>query len=165
MATSTSSHSSSAATSGNNYKRLVADYLVGRFDSRGIQVYLEVQLGKSIIGKDRKIDILCVSRDGGKAFAIECKFQESQGTADEKIPYALQDIEAMHVAGCIAYAGSGFSAGVLHMLNASRFAVHCLPTAGQRKMTSETKELDQLLAMHFGWWDEIIGAKPRHVVD
>ena len=94
-----------------------------------------------------------------KAFAIECKFQESEGTVDEKIPYTLDDLEAMPMAGCIAYAGKGFSAGVLHMLRASTRAAYCLPVADQGETTADTKELDHLLAMHFGWWDVFVGKK------
>ena len=103
--------------------------------------------------------VFCVCEVTNKAFAIECKFQESEGTVDEKIPYSLDDLEAMPMAGCIAYAGKGFSAGVLHMLRASTRAAYCLPAAGQGDTTADTKELDHLLAMHFGWWDVFVGKK------
>ena len=65
-------------------------------------------MGKTIIGKNRRIDIFCVAEDSQKAFAIECKFQDSQGTVDEKIPYAVDDLRALPMAGCIAYAGQGW---------------------------------------------------------
>ena len=63
------------------------------------------------------------------------------------------------MAGCIAYAGKGFSAGVLHMLRASTRAAYCFPVADQGDTTPDTKELDHLLAMHFGWWDVFVGKK------
>ena len=63
------------------------------------------------------------------------------------------------MAGCIAYAGKGFSAGVLHMLRASTRGRYCLPVADQGDTTADTKELDHLLAMHFGWWDVFVGKK------
>jgi len=63
------------------------------------------------------------------------------------------------MAGCIAYAGRGFSAGVLHMLRASTRAAYCFPVADQCDTTADTKELDHLLAMHFGWWDVFVGKK------
>ena len=65
----------------------------------------------------------------------------------------------MPMAGCIAYAGKGFSAGVLHMLRASTRAAYCLPVADQGDTSADTKELDHLLAMHFGWWDLFVGKK------
>ena len=119
----------------------------------------EIRVGKSIIGKNRCIDVFCVSETDNKAFAIECKFQDSAGTVDEKIPYALDDLEALPMEGCIAYAGKGFSEGVLHMLNASPHAAYCLPFDGQTDSSLDTKELDHLLAVHFGWWDVLIGPK------
>jgi hypothetical protein len=141
---------------GTEYANLVASYVARRFGSRALSVYREVRVGKTIIGKDRCIDIFCVSGDGQKAFAIECKFQDSQGTVDEKIPYALDDVRALPMAGCIAYAGQGFSAGVQHMLAASPHAAYCLPLSGQVDTTTDTRELDHILAVHFGWWDVLV---------
>ena len=145
--------------SGTDYANLVASYVARRFGPRSLKVYREIRIGKTIIGKNRCIDILCVAEDSQKAFAIECKFQDSQGTVDEKIPYALDDLIALPMAGCIAYAGQGFSDGVLHMLAASRPAAYCLPNEGQTETTTETRELDHVLAVHFGWWDVLIEKK------
>jgi hypothetical protein len=144
---------------GAEYANLVAAYVSRRFGARSLKVYREIRVGKTIIGKNRCIDVFCVSDDTQKAFAIECKFQDSQGTVDEKIPYALDDLRALPMAGCIAYAGQGFSEGVLHMLAASRYAAYCLPQAVQTDTTSDTRELDHLLAVHFGWWDVLIEKK------
>jgi hypothetical protein len=66
---------------------------------------------------------------------------------------------ASPLAGCIAYAGKGFSEGVLHMLSASRDAACCLPEPGQMESSAETRELDHLLASHFGWWDVLVENK------
>jgi hypothetical protein len=144
---------------GADYANLVASYVSQRFGSRGLKVYREIRVGKSIIGKNRCIDVFCVCEHSNKAFAIECKFQDSVGTVDEKIPYALDDLRALPMAGCIAYAGKGFSAGVLHMLEASPHAAYCLPTPEQGDLTYETQDLDHLLATHFGWWDVLVGRK------
>jgi hypothetical protein len=142
--------------SGTEYANLIARYVARRFGSRGIKVYREIRVGKSIIGKNRCIDVFCLCETSNKAFAIECKFQDSEGTVDEKIPYTLEDLAAMPMAGCIAYAGKGFSSGVLHMLRASTQAAYCLPASEQSEMTVDTRELDHLLAMHFGWWDVLV---------
>ena len=144
---------------GAEYANLVASYVARRFGPRGLRVYREIRVGKSIIGKNRCIDVFCVCERNNKAFAIECKFQDSQGTVDEKIPYALDDLRALPMAGCIAYAGSGFSDGVLHMLGASRYAAYCLPAFDQTETTPETRELDHLLAAHFEWWDVLVERK------
>ena len=144
---------------GAEYANLVASYVARRFGSRQLKVYREIRVGKTIIGKNRCIDIFCVCERTNRAFAIECKFQESQGTVDEKIPYALDDLQALPMAGCIAYAGIGFSPGVLHMLAASPHAAYCLPATGQIESTNDTRELDHLLAVHFGWWDVLTERK------
>ena len=90
-------------------------------------MYTEVSLGKTIIGKNRKLDVLALRRSYQRALALETKYQEVAGTTDEKIPYALQDLEALWIPGCLVYAGPGWSKGVLHTLEGSRRAVHCLP--------------------------------------
>lgn len=142
---------------GTNYANLVAAYVSKRFGARGLKVYREIPVGKSIIGKNRCIDLLCIRQ--ADAFAVECKYQESPGTVDEKIPYALDDLSAMPLAGCIAYAGKGFSEGVLHMLRAAPRAAYCLPFDGQEYSSEDTRELDHLIAAHFGWWDVVVGAR------
>ncbi len=146
--------------SGHEYANLVADYLHHNFSDRGITIYREVSIGKSIIGKNRRVDMLLTSESQNQAFAIECKFQDSSGTADEKIPYALQNMKALPMGGCIVYAGTGFSVGVLHMLQASEIAAYCLPDSyDSSRSTKDTKELDHVLAMHFQWWDILVAGK------
>ncbi len=144
---------------GGEYATLVASYVSRRFQDRGVRVYQEVSLGKSIIGKNRRIDVFCLCEPANDAFAIECKFQDSPGTVDEKIPYALDDLDALPMARCVAYAGQGFSEGVLHMLEASGHAAYCMPSPEQASPTSETREPDHLLAMHFMWRDVLVGTK------
>lgn len=144
---------------GSAYADLVAAYLSRRFTSRGLKVYREVRVGKSIIGKNRTVDVFCVCDAAGLAFAIECKYQDSPGTVDEKIPYAIDDLKALPMAGCIAYGGRGFSQGVLHMLEGSPHAAYCLPSPDQSEMSADTQDLDHLLAMHFCWWDVLVGSR------
>ena len=144
---------------GADYANLLAAYIARRYAARGLKVYREIRVGKSIIGKNRCIDVFCVNGADNKAFAVECKYQDSAGTVDEKIPYALDDLKALPMAGCIVYAGKGFSEGVLHMLRASPHAAYCLPLPDQLDSNPETRELDHLLAAHFGWWDVLLGTR------
>ena len=144
---------------GAQYANLIASYVSARFGQRDLKVYREIRVGKTIIGKNRCIDIFCVCERTNKAFALECKYQDSLGTVDEKIPYALDDLQALPMAGGIVYAGKGFSEGVLHMLAASRHAAYCMPVALQIISTPETRELDHLLAAHFQWWDVLVENK------
>ena len=102
-----------------------------------------------------------------RAIALECKYQDVSGTADEKIPYTLQDLAALRMPSALAYAGVGFSEGVLHLLQASELAAFCLPDetlkplprrAGE-SIDSGTWQLDHVLAMAFEWWDVILAGK------
>ncbi len=143
---------------GKEYADLIASYVVKNFGDRGIAVYREVSMGKTIIGKNRHVDILVIHRESSSALAIECKFQDSLGTVDEKIPYAIDDMNAMGVPVCLAYAGAGFSAGILHMLAACPIAAQCWPSPALEQCR-ETRELDIALAMAFRWWDLVVAQK------
>ena len=153
---------------GNSYRDLIASYIHHNYASEGLVVYVEVSLGKTVIGKDRCIDVFVVRPTDRKAIAIECKYQDSLGTVDEKIPYALQDLEALWVPGCLVYAGTGWSRGVLHSLEASRLACSCMPDGGTLARTRQTRELDHILAATFGLWDLVLPAskkfRPRSTV-
>jgi hypothetical protein len=147
----------------NQYTDVVASYVSLVYRLRGISVYREVFAGKSIIGKNRRLDILLVCKATNRAFAIECKYQAGQGTADEKIPYALEDISHLPIAGCVVYAGEGWSDGILAMLRASPRAAYCLPSRDGLLPSEATRELDHLLAMHFAWWDVLTQGKQEFV--
>ncbi len=148
---------------GKQYADLIASYIVRNYGGRGLLAYREVTLGKTIIAKNRKVDILLIQEATNQALAIECKYQEGPGTTDEKIPYTLQDIPAMPVPGCIVYAGGGFSPGVVHMREASRFAARCLPPPDLTP-NLDTWQLDHLLAVSFCWWDIVVRGRQPHRV-
>ena len=145
---------------GNQYRDLVAAYVHNNYAQHGLVVYREVSLGKTVIGKDRQIDVFIVRPDDRKAIAVECKYQDSIGTVDEKIPYALRDLEALWVPGCLVYAGKGWSRGVLHSLEASHRAAYCMPEKTLNR-SRYTRELDHMLAAVFGFWDQVLPAAKR----
>lgn len=152
---------------GHAYRRLVARYLLSAYSARGLHIYEEVNVGTSVIGKQRRADLFLHVPATGDAMVLECKYQDSSGTADEKIPYALQDLAALRMPGAVAYAGRGFSDGVLHLLQSSELAAYCLPDETLKPlsrrsgegMDSGTWQLDHVLAMTFKWWDIILGGK------
>lgn len=138
---------------GAEYANTIARYVFKNFGDRGLRVYREVGVGKTIIGKSRRIDILVLNDASNEALALECKYQDSPGTVDEKIPYALDDMRAMRMPGYIVYAGVGFSPGVIHLLQSSEMAAYCLPDPDRLERTNNTRELDHVLAQTFHWWD------------
>ncbi len=139
-----------------DYRDLIAAYIERNFGPYGIVVYTEVSLGKTIIGKNRHIDVFALRRSDQKALALECKYQQVPGTTDEKIPYALQDLEALWIPGCLVYAGEGWSQGVLHTLEGSRLAACCLPSQPDLARTPATRELDHIVAAVFGLWNLVL---------
>ncbi|MFN0253740.1 MAG: PD-(D/E)XK nuclease superfamily protein [Kofleriaceae bacterium] len=148
---------------GNQYRDLIAGYIYRSYASFGLNVYTEISLGKTIIGKDRKIDVFVVRSSDQRAIALECKYQDSQGTTDEKIPYALEDLAALWLPGCLVYAGEGWSRGILHTLEASRLAARCLPDPNAMLHSPETRELDHVLAATFGLWELVLPPSRRFV--
>jgi hypothetical protein len=151
------------ALTGKEYADLVASYVLRNFGARGLTVYREVSMGKTIIGKNRHVDVLVLHEASSAVLAIECKYQDTLGTVDEKIPYAIQDMQAMGVPVCLAYAGGGFSAGILHMLAACPIAAQCLPPVDLAP-SRETRELDIALAMAFRFWDLVVSNKKPFVL-
>lgn len=151
---------------GNDYRKWVGNYIALAYGARGLTVYEEVQLGTSIIGKQRRIDLFVVGPDQ-RALVVECKYQDSAGTADEKIPYALNDMAALRIPGVLVYAGAGFSPGVLHLLQGSEYGAYCMPDPGQvtplpRRgggMDSGTWQFDHIVAQTFQFWDIVLGTK------
>jgi hypothetical protein len=146
---------------GNGYRDLIASYIHHNYAAEGLVVYVEISLGKTVIGKDRCIDVFVVRPSDRKAIAIECKYQDSLGTVDEKIPYALQDLAALWVPGCLVYAGKGWSKGVLHSLEASHLACSCMPDPTTLARNKQTRELDHMLAAIFGFWDLVLPASKK----
>lgn len=150
-----------------DYKRLIGSYLLSAYWDRGIKVYEEVNIGTSIIGKQRRVDLFVLHPSSERALALECKYQDVSGTADEKIPYTLQDLQALRMPAAVVYAGSGFSEGVLHLLQSSELAAYCLPDEtlqplprrGGDSIDSGTWQLDHVLAVTFHFWDILISGK------
>jgi hypothetical protein len=147
---------------GHGYRDLIAAYVHHQYADHGLVVYREVNLGKTIIGKDRQIDVFVMRPSDQKAIAIECKYQDALGSVDEKIPYALDDLEALWIPGCLVYAGRGWSRGVLHQLEGHRLGAYCLPERPSLQRSKATRELDYLLAATFGFWEQIIPASKRY---
>jgi hypothetical protein len=62
-----------------------------------------------------------------RAFAVEAKYQEVQAPRTRRSPTPSKTWKRSGIPGCLVYAGPGWSKGVLHTLEGSRRAVHCLP--------------------------------------
>ena len=84
----------------------------------------QVKAGRRIYGKKRSIDIVVQHPESDKTLGIECKYQGTPGTAEEKILATIRDIEFWPIAGIVVIAGEGFSPEILGYLYSTGKVVH-----------------------------------------
>lgn len=72
----------------------------------GLAIKTEVNLGMRFMGTPRRIDILVYNPRNNKAVGIECKLQQTSGTAYEKFNYALDDCLAAPIPTLLVFAGN-----------------------------------------------------------
>ncbi|MBI2302401.1 MAG: hypothetical protein HYU66_26140 [Armatimonadetes bacterium] len=108
-----------AVSNGEALKRAVMELA----ESLGLAARAEVKVGRRIWGAERRIDVVLTHPGDRKRLGIECKFQSSTGSAEEKIPLTLQDIAAWPIPGIVVFTGTGFSAHMQAFLTASGRAV------------------------------------------
>ena len=95
----------SAVRTGAELEEQVANIVLGL----GLEVERQVRVGRRIWGAERRIDIIAKDRSTRTSLGIECKYQGTAGSAEEKIPATIQDIEAWPIRGIVVFSGEGFS--------------------------------------------------------
>jgi hypothetical protein len=89
----------------------------------GLKVESEVKVGRRIWGARRNIDVVLTEKTTRLKLGVECKFQGSTGTAEEKIPASVQDIQAWPIRGIVVVDGQGFSENMRAYLISTGMAV------------------------------------------
>lgn len=77
--------------------------------SLGLEALEQVRLARRIWGAVRFIDVVLVQPGSRKTLGLECKFQGTTGTAEEKIPATIQDIAVWPIPGLVVFSGDGFT--------------------------------------------------------
>jgi hypothetical protein len=108
-----------AVASGDALVKLVAAVGV----ALGLEAREQFRAGRRIWGAERRIDVVLTDPQTRKRLGLECKYQGSPGTAEEKIPTTLQDIAAWPIPGIVVFSGEGFSPHMRSFLIASGKAV------------------------------------------
>lgn len=90
---------------GNSFRDAVASY-ISSWGVRSIGVLQEVNIGLRFIGTPRRIDLLVYNAENNKTVGIECKLQQSPGSAYEKLSYALDDCLAAPIPTILCFAGN-----------------------------------------------------------
>jgi hypothetical protein len=122
-----------AVHSGNELRDAVA--AIG--EELGLKADIEVQVGRRIWGAKRRIDVVLKHEVTRTSLGLECKFQDSKGSAEEKIPATLEDIRAWPIRGIVVYSGKGFSPNMQSYLLSTGMAV-------------ELDDLPMWLELYFG---------------
>ena len=73
----------------------------------GLEAETEVAVGRRIWGARRKIDVVVRHADTRLSLGIECKYQGTKGSAEEKIAGTLDDIAAWPIRGIVVFDGAG----------------------------------------------------------
>jgi len=91
--------------------------------SLGLKAREQFKCGRRIWGAERFIDLVLTDSETRRRLGLECKFQGTSGSAEEKIPAIIQDIAAWPIPGLVVFSGPGFSANIRSFLVASGRAV------------------------------------------
>tara|TARA_R110001592_G_scaffold117782_3_gene319922 strand:+ start:1077 stop:1466 length:390 start_codon:yes stop_codon:yes gene_type:complete len=122
-----------AVQSGNDLEAKVAQ--LGEI--LGLTVESQVSVGRRIWGARRRIDVVLKHPETRVSLGIECKYQGSSGSAEEKIPATIDDIAAWPIRGIVVFAGDGFSINIKSYLLSTGKAV-------------ELSDLKTWLELYFG---------------
>jgi len=83
----------------------------------GLHVYKEAFVGSRFVGQKRYLDMVVECR--GKSLGIEAKTQQTEGTAYQKLAYALEDLRKAPIPALLVFSGVGISPDVKAMLISS----------------------------------------------
>lgn len=108
-----------AVASGAELRDRVAD--LGK--ALGLEAEIEVTVGRRIWGAKRRIDVVLRHPDTRNSLGIECKYQATKGTAEEKIAGTIEDIRAWPIRGIVVFSGEGFSPNMKAYLLSTGVAV------------------------------------------
>jgi hypothetical protein len=103
----------------------------------GLAAREQFKCGRRIWGAERYIDVVLTDPASRRRLGIECKYQGTAGSAEEKIPAIIQDISAWPIPGLVVFSGLGFSENIKSFLIASGRAV-------------ELNELESWVQLFFG---------------
>jgi hypothetical protein len=109
-----------AAVSGGD---VLVKQVVALANALGLDAREQFRCGRRIWGAERRIDVVLTNPIDRKRLGVECKYQASQGSAEEKIPTTIQDIAAWPIPGIVVFSGEGFSPLMRSFLVASGKAI------------------------------------------
>lgn len=106
---------STAVSNGQGLQKAVVELATGL----GLECQIEVKVGRRIWGPQRRIDVVLTDPGSKLKLGLECKYQGTTGTAEEKIPSTIEDIKAWPIRGLVVIEGPGFSGNMRGFLIAT----------------------------------------------
>jgi hypothetical protein len=103
----------------------------------GLEVREQFRVARRLWGAERRIDVILKDPKTTKTLGVECKFQGVGGTAEEKIPAIIQDIDAWPIDGLVVFSGDGFTTNMKSFLVSTGKAV-------------DLQDLEPWLRLYFG---------------
>lgn len=85
------------------------DRVVELVQALGLSAETEVRAARRLWGARRRIDVVVKEPASKRVLGIECKYQGSRGSAEEKIPATIDDISYWPIPGIVVIDGDGFS--------------------------------------------------------
>jgi hypothetical protein len=122
-----------AVSSGDELAKLVCDLAT----SLGLEVHEQFKVARRLWGAERRIDVILKDPKTAKTLGVECKYQGVGGTAEEKIPAIIQDIDAWPIEGLVVFHGPGFTTNMKSFLISTGKAV-------------DLEDLEPWLRLYFG---------------
>ena len=100
------------------YEKYKSKDFLGKLPNLAKKAYAkQVLVGKNTYGRDRKVDFVLyhpeIWKDG---LVIECKWQGSPGSVEEKYPFLVHNIELSEQATIIVLDGEGYTEGAKNWL-------------------------------------------------
>jgi len=99
------------------------DKVVALGGTLGLEVRVEVRVGRRLWGAVRHIDVVLTRKETGQTLGVECKYQGGGGSAEEKVPATIQDITAWPIPGLVVFGGSVFSSNMVAYFHSTGKAV------------------------------------------
>lgn len=91
---------------------MLRDVVIDAGKALGLETSKEVYVGRRLWGAKRMIDVVLTHPATRQRLGVECKYQGTGGSAEEKIPSTIEDIRSWPIQGIVVFSGAGFSANM-----------------------------------------------------
>ncbi len=139
---------------GNDFRDAVKSYIENWSKGYGLNIKIatEKPVGYRFLNTIRKVDLLLYKDN--RFLGIECKYQEQEGTAYQKLIYTLEDCKVAPIPIIIVFAGKGIKEDIKSMLITSGYGIEVAYNNGKIE-EQKFPMLLQRIAIELGidWFD------------